>query len=88
MIVDLSYVACTWFMVGSIVIWYLLCHSRIKDEYLDRTNDVIDTFVDHGARRRAAQYLMMVILVTCWPIIMVIATLETIGRGWSDRGGR
>jgi hypothetical protein len=80
-----GYVVCIWFMIGSIVIWYLLCHSRMKNEYLDRINDTVDIFTVNGVNHRLAQYFMMLASVIMWPIVASMIVLEMIGRGRSDR---
>lgn len=85
-IIIIGYVVCSWFVVGAITIWYLLCRSRIKDEYLDRINDVTDVFTATSANRRITQYFLTAVFVTVWPIVATMATLETIGRGRSNRG--
>lgn len=74
-----------WIFIGITLEYYLACKAPCRNEYLDRTANVVDIFVMHGVSSRVAIILMQFMAVMLWPFVLTMVVLEMLGRGRSDR---
>lgn len=85
MIGNVIVAAVLWIVIGITLEYYLTCKAPCRNEYLDRTANVVDIFVMHGVSSRVAIILMMFIIIMLWPFVLTMVVLEMLGRGRSDR---
>jgi hypothetical protein len=85
MIGNIIVAALLWIVIGITLEYYLACKAPYRNEYLDRTNNVVDIFVMHGVNNRVAIIFMMFMAIMLWPFVLTMVVLEMLGRGRSDR---